>query len=179
MWLIALPDIDIYQYDQAIPACGQCIKSKRNCPSYRNEVDLMFLDETRMVVKKARTRPPRAAEDGFFEEGTFSVSVPPPWAENLEGPPFKLSASPLNNQSLHDLAVNFVTTYYVGDETSPAIGSNGPTSTGEMIIWHCGRKFVIPTGVLRRGKAECSVATETPRSSRVTISQSFVNDTRR
>jgi hypothetical protein len=85
MWLIALPDIDIYQCDQAIPACGQCIKSKRNCPGYRNEVDLMFLDETRMVVKKARIRsPPRAAEDGFFEEGTFIVSVPPPWGENLE-----------------------------------------------------------------------------------------------
>lgn len=44
----------------------------------------------------------------------------------------KPSASPLNNQSLHDLAVNFVMTNYVGDETSPAIGSNGPTSTEEM-----------------------------------------------
>jgi hypothetical protein len=38
---------------------------------------------------------------------------------------------------------------------------------------------MIPTGALRRSKAECSVATETPCSSRVTISQSFVNDTRR
>ena len=92
MWLIALPDIDIYQCDQAIPACGQRIKPKRNCPGYRDEADLMFLDETRMVVKKAQTRsPPRAAEDGFFEEGTSSVSVPPPWAGGLEGTPLVLS----------------------------------------------------------------------------------------
>lgn len=60
------------------------------------------------------------------------MSVPPPWAENLEGHHLKPSASPLNNQSLHDLAVNFVMTNYVGDEISPAIGSNGPTSTEEM-----------------------------------------------
>lgn len=95
MWLIALPYIDIYQCDQAIPACGQRIKPKRNCPGYRDEADLMFLDETRMVVKKAQIRsPPRAAEDGFFEEGTSSVSVPPPWAESLGEPPFKPSPLP-------------------------------------------------------------------------------------
>lgn len=77
MWLIALPDIDIYQCDQAIPACGQYIKSKRNCL----EVDLMFLDETHMVVKKARTRsPPRTVEDAFFEEGTSA----PPWRVRLK-----------------------------------------------------------------------------------------------
>ena len=36
---------------------------------------LMFLDETRMVVKKARSRSlPRTAEDGFFEEGTSTPS---------------------------------------------------------------------------------------------------------
>ena len=93
MWSIALPDIDIYQCDQAIPAYGQCMKSKRNCPGYRNEVDLMFLDETRAVVKKARTRsPPRAAQDSFFED-TSSASIPPPWAENPESPPFKLCLS--------------------------------------------------------------------------------------
>jgi hypothetical protein len=133
MWLIALPDIDIYQCDQAILACRQRIKPKRNCPGYRNEADLMFLDETRMVVKKARSRsPPRAAEDDFLKEGTSSVSVPPPWAEDLEGSPFKPSASPLNNQSLHDLAVNFVMTNYVDDKPSPIIGSNGPTSTKEV-----------------------------------------------
>ena len=118
MWLIALPDIDIYQCDQAIPACGQCMKSKRDCPGYRSEVDLMFLNETRVAVKKARTRsPPKAAQDSFFED-TSSTSIPPPWAKNLESPPFKLSASPLNNQSLRDLAVNFVMTHYVGSNAS-------------------------------------------------------------
>ena len=38
----------------------------------------MFLDETRMVVKKARTR--RAAEDAFFDEGTST----PPWRIRLK-----------------------------------------------------------------------------------------------
>ena len=68
MWLIALPDVDIYQCDQAIPACRQCIKSKQNCPSYRNEVDLMFLDETSMVVKARSRSPPGAAQDGFLKK---------------------------------------------------------------------------------------------------------------
>jgi hypothetical protein len=131
MWLIALLYIDIYQCDQAIPACGQCIKPKRNCPSYRNEVDLMFLDETHMVVKKARTRsPPRAAEDGFLKVRLVCLC-------RHRGQRFSRAhhlnrASPLNNQSLHDLAVNFVMTNYVGDETSPAIGQSGPTSTEEV-----------------------------------------------
>ncbi|KAF2814622.1 uncharacterized protein BDZ99DRAFT_181049 [Mytilinidion resinicola] len=40
--------------DGAIPACSQCLKASRECFGYRNEQSLIFRDETRKVVRKAR-----------------------------------------------------------------------------------------------------------------------------
>lgn len=40
--------------DQARPACSQCIRAKRECPGYRDQLALMFRDESTSVVKKAK-----------------------------------------------------------------------------------------------------------------------------
>ncbi|KUI60551.1 White-opaque regulator 1 [Cytospora mali] len=39
--------------DQRQPGCGQCEKRQRECPGYRNLVDLMFRDESSHVINKA------------------------------------------------------------------------------------------------------------------------------
>lgn len=41
--------------DQARPACGECIRKNRECPGYRDELSLMFRDETESVLRKARS----------------------------------------------------------------------------------------------------------------------------
>lgn len=38
--------------DQARPACSQCIRAKRDCPGYRDQLSLMFRDETKSVRRK-------------------------------------------------------------------------------------------------------------------------------
>ncbi|KAH7390348.1 hypothetical protein BKA64DRAFT_580217 [Cadophora sp. MPI-SDFR-AT-0126] len=39
--------------DQATPSCGQCTKANKECPSYRNLIDLSFRNESSSVIKKA------------------------------------------------------------------------------------------------------------------------------
>ncbi|KAH8434210.1 Zn(II)2Cys6 transcription factor [Aspergillus melleus] len=41
--------------DQARPTCSQCVKGNRVCPGYRDELSLMFRDESQQVVRKAKT----------------------------------------------------------------------------------------------------------------------------
>ncbi|KAE8350133.1 hypothetical protein BDV28DRAFT_163188 [Aspergillus coremiiformis] len=40
--------------DQTRPTCSQCIKGNRVCPGYRDELSLMFRDESQQVVRKAK-----------------------------------------------------------------------------------------------------------------------------
>jgi len=47
---------DIPQCDLATPSCSQCIRAHRECPGYRNEVDLMFRNESEAVIDKAKAR---------------------------------------------------------------------------------------------------------------------------
>ncbi|RAL05170.1 Zn(II)2Cys6 transcription factor [Aspergillus ibericus CBS 121593] len=41
--------------DQARPTCSQCAKGNRACPGYRDQLSLMFRDESQQVIRKART----------------------------------------------------------------------------------------------------------------------------
>ncbi|KAL3467490.1 hypothetical protein BJX64DRAFT_247846 [Aspergillus heterothallicus] len=41
--------------DQGRPTCSQCAKGNRACPGYRDELSLMFRDESQQVVRKAKT----------------------------------------------------------------------------------------------------------------------------
>ncbi|KAK3391753.1 hypothetical protein B0T20DRAFT_64394 [Sordaria brevicollis] len=45
--------------DQKQPGCGQCQKRKEECPGYRNQIDLMFRDESDHVRNKAKEKARR------------------------------------------------------------------------------------------------------------------------
>lgn len=47
------------QCDEATPSCGQCIKSRRQCPGYKSDFDLIHRNETQATARRARqgTRP--------------------------------------------------------------------------------------------------------------------------
>ncbi|GAD98864.1 C6 finger domain protein, putative [Paecilomyces variotii No. 5] len=48
--------------DQARPTCSQCTRAGRSCPGYRDELSLLFRDESQDVVRKAKeAKPPRVA----------------------------------------------------------------------------------------------------------------------
>jgi hypothetical protein len=57
--------------DQAQPACSQCTRAKRDCPGYRDQLSLMFRDESKSVVRKAAAgavkhkRPERSLRTAF------------------------------------------------------------------------------------------------------------------
>lgn len=40
--------------DQERPACSQCVKTNRECPGYRDELSLIFRDESQQVVRKSK-----------------------------------------------------------------------------------------------------------------------------
>ncbi|KAJ5899518.1 hypothetical protein N7495_004262 [Penicillium taxi] len=41
--------------DQARPGCRECTRTNRECPGYRDEMGLIFCDETEAVARKARS----------------------------------------------------------------------------------------------------------------------------
>ncbi|TVY39221.1 hypothetical protein LSUB1_G004028 [Lachnellula subtilissima] len=40
--------------DRATPSCSQCIRGQRPCPGYRDQLDLIFRDESEAVIGKAK-----------------------------------------------------------------------------------------------------------------------------
>ncbi|KAB8356367.1 hypothetical protein FH972_023951 [Carpinus fangiana] len=59
--------------DQVRPACGQCVKSRRDCGGYRNEIDLMFRDQTEKTEKtvhRKQTPPTNQLAVRFREQKT-------------------------------------------------------------------------------------------------------------
>ncbi|KAA8575713.1 hypothetical protein EYC84_004826 [Monilinia fructicola] len=50
----------------AIPTgCTQCQNAGRKCPGYRSQVDLVFREETKNVIKKAKIKHEKARKRGF------------------------------------------------------------------------------------------------------------------
>lgn len=48
--------------DQVPNGCTNCLRSKKACPGYRNQIDLMFRDESKHVIRKAQAKSEAAYE---------------------------------------------------------------------------------------------------------------------
>ncbi|PVH96331.1 hypothetical protein DM02DRAFT_124290 [Periconia macrospinosa] len=98
--------------DQAIPSCGQCIRTKRKCPGYRNAMDLMFFDQTQEAAQKSKQGS---------QSSSRSRTLTPLAQQTIEK---AVSQQALRNvaicQSLDDLAVNYFMRIYVGSNPDPA-----------------------------------------------------------
>ncbi|KAG0649215.1 AM-toxin biosynthesis regulator 1 [Hyphodiscus hymeniophilus] len=42
--------------DKVTPSCGQCVRAERECPGYRNQLDLMFRSENNAVIGKIKVQ---------------------------------------------------------------------------------------------------------------------------
>lgn len=63
--LAAFTDFEL-QCDQVKPVCSQCIRANRICPGYRDQLSLLFRDESQEVIRKARA----ASSSGKQTRGT-------------------------------------------------------------------------------------------------------------
>ncbi|KAK8069240.1 hypothetical protein PG994_005856 [Apiospora phragmitis] len=62
--------------DETKPTCNQCAKSRRQCPGYKDEFDLVFRNETQATERRARKANKKALAkagklDGEGSEGSF------------------------------------------------------------------------------------------------------------
>jgi hypothetical protein len=105
---------DTRQCDQALPACGQCTKAGRICPGYRNTVDLMFHDESRLIARRNKTQLSDHAEVQDVSGRRFNEQA---LIQVVAAAPVRLTDFVLY-QPLNDLGVNFFMSTYVGDDPS-------------------------------------------------------------
>ncbi len=62
------------QCDQKVPGCGQCRNASRACPGYRNQLDLMFRDESVRVQQKYRVASQKYKDAASHTEQGSSCS---------------------------------------------------------------------------------------------------------
>ncbi|KAH6673305.1 hypothetical protein B0J14DRAFT_481483 [Halenospora varia] len=60
--------------DRLTPSCSQCVRAKRVCPGYRNQLDLMFRNESDAVIGKAKARAKAKKAKTPSNAGTPSAS---------------------------------------------------------------------------------------------------------
>lgn len=67
--------IDICQCDETKPTCKQCAKSRRTCPGYKDEFDLVFRNETLATERRAKKANQKAL--ARIESGSSSTEFKP------------------------------------------------------------------------------------------------------
>ncbi|KAF1963629.1 hypothetical protein CC80DRAFT_397724 [Byssothecium circinans] len=64
--------------DEKRPICGNCIKSGRECPGYRDEFDLMFRDENKAMEKKTRKNSGKSGKSQGTRSNTPTSTLTSP-----------------------------------------------------------------------------------------------------
>ena len=86
--LLLKPRLTFGQCDEAVPACSQCINTKRECPGYIARFDLVLRDQTKAVRRKAQRKkqlqdeasklpsPPQSASSEEAASTTWAIVNP-------------------------------------------------------------------------------------------------------
>ncbi|KAH8129971.1 hypothetical protein ACSS6W_003031 [Trichoderma asperelloides] len=74
--------------DETKPTCKQCAKSRRQCPGYRDEFDLVFRNETQATEKRAQRASKKALAQRMSKFTAASSSESPSPNEAFSAPPF-------------------------------------------------------------------------------------------
>ncbi|KAL7620036.1 hypothetical protein AAE478_010585 [Parahypoxylon ruwenzoriense] len=107
--------------DETKPTCNQCAKSRRQCPGYRDEFDLVFRNETQATERRARRAskkslaqkteklsPPTATATGE-SSGYFHVS--PVVRDSIKSPLEQAVIPSLNVPVEHQASCHFVSNF--------------------------------------------------------------------
>ncbi|KAM0245591.1 hypothetical protein ACHAQJ_010517 [Trichoderma viride] len=77
--------------DETKPTCKQCAKSRRQCPGYRDEFDLVFRNETQATEKRAQRASKKALAQRMNKFTVGSTSESPSPNAAFSNPPFGTS----------------------------------------------------------------------------------------
>ncbi|KAJ5902695.1 hypothetical protein N7495_003223 [Penicillium taxi] len=97
--------------DGARPSCSQCIRAKRSCPGYRDQLSLMFRDESRSVAQKvekaaksssllSKSWSPRGSPRTAYSDG----STPSELSVSADSPIFDFDSDPLHVYLMQQLS---------------------------------------------------------------------------
>ena len=77
------------QCDKARPECSQCVRAGKQCPGYRDQLSLMFRDESTKVIQKAHAQwgVPASSDSQSPSSGSPSSSSSPFSFVNSDGSP--------------------------------------------------------------------------------------------
>jgi hypothetical protein len=139
----AMADLFPIKCSQAIPACAQCIKAGKECPGYRNMLDLAFRNESESVIEKAKAKArksspepkrvstvPRERSNGgvdlmgrdtFTNTSTPKTSSTTRQTQSLDFPVTSASTFSMTS-SLDDIGVNFFMSNFVAMANGPSHG---------------------------------------------------------
>ena len=70
--------LTLVQCDEALPACSQCINTKRECPGYIPRFDLVLRDQTKAVRRKAQRKKQQQSEGAKLPSPPQSASSEEP-----------------------------------------------------------------------------------------------------
>ena len=121
-----VPILTVFQCDQIDPACSQCLRAGKACPGYRDQLSLLFRDESEKVVRKAKTskstaehrktsrvevKPIPNSNDSVFTSPTTSVTSPNTSSQVFVAPTTALSIRSLTPEC-HDEGATFFFQHY-------------------------------------------------------------------
>ncbi|KAI1763699.1 hypothetical protein GGR53DRAFT_358065 [Hypoxylon sp. FL1150] len=108
--------------DETKPTCNQCAKSRRQCPGYKDEFDLVFRNETQATERRARRASKKASSqkttgksDSSFPELEVSPTFPDDFRSPLEQAVIPSLNVPVEHQATCHFISNFILLPEEGD----------------------------------------------------------------
>lgn len=98
------------QCDETKPTCNQCAKSRRQCPGYKDEFDLVFRNETQATERRAR----KANKKAMVQKQGKATTAPSVLKDLVDGRPapdqsiLATLKLPLDQQATCHFLANFV-----------------------------------------------------------------------
>lgn len=103
------------QCDETKPTCNQCAKSRRQCPGYKDEFDLVFRNETQATERRARRASKKALTQKTTTEKSDSSSpeleVSPTFSDDIKSPLEQAVVSSLNVPVEHQATCHFIANF--------------------------------------------------------------------
>ncbi|KAI0012366.1 hypothetical protein F4779DRAFT_62333 [Xylariaceae sp. FL0662B] len=102
--------------DETKPTCNQCAKSRRQCPGYKDEFDLVFRNETQATERRARRASRKASiqKTGTQEscsESSSSGTILPVFSSSIKSPLEQSVVPSLNVPVEHRARCHFVSNF--------------------------------------------------------------------
>ncbi|KAI1773752.1 hypothetical protein F4818DRAFT_100617 [Hypoxylon cercidicola] len=99
--------------DETKPTCNQCAKSRRQCPGYKDEFDLVFRNETQATERRARKAIKKALTQkmGKQDSPPTELEVSPTFSDGFQSPLEQAVIRSLSVPVEHQAGCHFVSNF--------------------------------------------------------------------